>query len=218
MFHRLVLPGLLLSVLAAAGCATPSSPTAPVAPEAAAQAASADKALLSRQSPFEGAHVMPMYARFWSEAHGEIKGSVAEYGHEGKVRVQGLSSAVAAPISEDTGAVLGKHVHHPITLIKDVDKASPLLFKDLVTGGRLTRIRIEYPRISPKGTEELYYVIELENARVTGIRSFVTGMDWTAFRGSWGHMEEVTLTYEKITVKWVLDGLEADDSWLSPQP
>jgi type VI secretion system secreted protein Hcp len=58
----------------------------------------------------------------------------------------------------------------PMKITKFIDKASPLLHNALTSGEQLT-LEINWYRISASGEEELYYVMELENAVLVDIET-----------------------------------------------
>ena len=159
---------------------------------------------------------MPSYLSLEGQNQGNIEGSVAVKGHEKKILVQAADHTIEIPKSPQTGLPTGKRVHGPLTLTKEIDKASPKLFAALTSGEQMKKVKLEYYRISPKGTEEKYYTVELENAIITSIRAWTPNC-LDAANKQMGHMEDVAFTYEKI--KWTYEdgGIEAEDSWLSPK-
>ena len=58
--------------------------------------------------------------------------------------------------------------------------------------------------------------IKLANAIITNLRTWFPNCldDKTS---TYGHMEEVSFTYEKIVWTWVPDGIEAEDDWAAPK-
>ena len=107
-------------------------------------------------------------------------------------------------------------MHGPTTLTKEIDKSSPKLFQALTSGEQMKTVVLEFYRISPKGTEEKYYTVKLENAILTSIRSWTPNC-LDPDNKQMGHMEDVAFTYEKITWTFDPDGIEAEDSWLAPK-
>lgn len=159
---------------------------------------------------------MPCYLTVEGQQQGKIDGSTKVKGHEGKILVQAVEHLVEIPKSPQTGLPTGKRVHGPMTLTKEIDKSSPKLFQALTSGEQLKTVRFEYMRISPKGTEENYYSVALENAILTNIRSWTPNC-LVSENQQIGHMEDISLTYEKITWTYEPDGIEAEDSWLAPK-
>jgi type VI secretion system secreted protein Hcp len=147
---------------------------------------------------------------------GKIEGSVKVKGHEGKILVQAVEHTIEIPKSPQTGLPTGKRIHGPATVTKEIDKSSPKLFAALTSGEQMKTVTLEYYRISPKGTEEKYFTVQLENAIITSIRAWTPNCLDPANK-QMGHMEDVAFTYEKI--KWTFEdgGIEAEDSWLAPK-
>ena len=130
--------------------------------------------------------------------------------------IQAVEHTVEIPKSPQTGLPTGKRVHGPATFTKEIDKSSPKLFQALTSGEQMKNVTLEYYRISPKGTEEKYYTVKLENAIITSLRSWTPNC-LDAANKQMGHMEDIAFTYEKITWTFDPDGIEAEDSWLAPK-
>lgn len=159
---------------------------------------------------------MPCYLTLEGQNQGKIEGSVKVKGHEGKIMIQAVEHTVEIPKSPQTGLPTGKRVHGPATFTKEIDKSSPKLFQALTSGEQMKHVTLEYYRISPKGTEEKYYTVKLENAILTSLRAWTPNC-LDAANKQMGHMEDVAFTYEKITWTFDPDGIEAEDSWLAPK-
>ncbi len=159
---------------------------------------------------------MPCYLCLEGQNQGSIQGSTQVKGHEGKILVQAVQHVIEIPKSPQTGLPTGKRVHGPMTLTKEIDKSSPKLFQALTSGEQLKDATLEYMRISPKGTEEKYYSVKLQNAIITSIRSW-TPICLSQENQQIGHMEDISLSYEKVTWTFEPDGIEAEDSWLAPK-
>jgi type VI secretion system secreted protein Hcp len=159
---------------------------------------------------------MTCYLTLEGQNQGKIEGSVKVKGHEGKIMIQAVEHTVEIPKSPQTGLPTGKRVHGPATFTKEIDKSSPKLFQALTSGEQMKTVTLEYYRISPKGTEEKYYTVKLENAILTSLRSWTPNC-LDAANKQMGHMEDVAFTYEKITWTFDPDGIEAEDSWLAPK-
>lgn len=156
----------------------------------------------------------PLLLSIEGQSQGKIEGSTKVSGQEGKILVQAVDHPIEVPCSPQTGAPTGKRVHHPMTLLKEHDKSTPKLLQALVTGEQLKNVTLEFYRISPKGTEEKYYVVKLENAFITSIKSWTPNcLDST--NKQIGHMEHVSFAYEKINWTYEPDGIEAEDKWFA---
>ena len=159
---------------------------------------------------------MPGYLTLSGQTQGKIEGGCTIKGHEGTILVQGVDHTIEIPKSIQTGLPTGRRIHGPLTITKEIDKASPKLFQALTSGEQLTDAKLEYYRISPQGKEELYYTVEIKNAIITSMHKFVP-MCLDPANKSMGHMEAVSFTYETIIETFTPDGIEAEDSWNQPK-
>ena len=159
---------------------------------------------------------MPCYLTLTGSTQGKIDGSCSVQGHEGAILVQAELNDVEIPRNPQTGLPAGKRVHGPLQITKEIDKASPKLLQALASGEQMSEVLLEYFRISPQGKEEKYYTIKLQNAIVVSMRKWVPNcLDES--KKQLGHMEDISFSYEKVTWSFTPDGIEADDSWLSPK-
>jgi len=159
---------------------------------------------------------MPGYLTLSGQHQGKIEGGCTIQGHEGSILVQGVDHTIEIPKSIQTGLPTGRRIHGPLTITKEIDKASPKLFQALTSGEQLSSAKLEYHRISPKGTEELYYTVEIKNAVITSIRKYVPNC-LDPQNKTIGHMEDVSFTYETIIETFTPNGIEAQDSWNAPR-
>ncbi len=104
--------------------------------------------------------------------------------------------------------------HNPITVVKRMDKATPLFYDALINNQLLNTVEIDYyrPSIFSDGTAENYYRITLTDA-------FVVSVDQVTAKSSLGSpllhsaFEEITFVYGSIQLTWLLDGAVAYDMW-----
>ena len=71
------------------------------------------------------------YLSLKGESHGHINGSVTQAGREDLIEVIAVNHEVLTPRDAASGLPTGKRQHKPITITKDVDKSSPLLYRAL---------------------------------------------------------------------------------------
>src|SRR5690606_2412924 len=116
---------------------------------------------------------MPGYFTLTWQTQGKIDSSCSIQGHEDTIVVQAVDHTSELPKSIQTSLPTGKRIHGPLTITKEIDKASPNLFQALTSGEQLTEAKLEYYRISPQGKEELYYTVEIKNAIITSMHKFV---------------------------------------------
>jgi type VI secretion system secreted protein Hcp len=159
------------------------------------------------------------YLRLKSQKQGEIKGSVTQKGREGTIAVIAASHELASPRDAATGLPTGKRQHHPLTLTKELDRATPLLLAALVSNEAITGFTLDFyaptqVRGAGTGTESNVYSIVLENAAVASSRLVMLNTKDPALQ-RFALAEELTFTYEKITWTWHDGDLTATDDWSS---
>lgn len=148
-----------------------------------------------------------MYLSLKGSKQGAIQGSVTTAGLEGMIEVYSYTHSIISPVDAGTGQPSGKRQHKPLTITKPLDKSTPLLYQSLVTSETLSTWELDFYHTTSAGKSELYYTIELTNARISEITS----------RGSgYGVTESVSFVYQKITWTWVDGGITAQDDWASP--
>jgi type VI secretion system secreted protein Hcp len=101
-------------------------------------------------------------------------------------------SAVIGAGSSGGEARAGRANVSDVTIMKVLDKVSPLLFDDCVTGNYLTKVDIIYDK--PMGdNQEDYFKIHMENALITSIQ--LSG-------SSENPMESVSFAFSKVKVSY----------------
>ena len=122
---------------------------------------------------------------------------------------------VAIPTDAQTGLPSGKRRHQPVVITKDLDKSSPKLFRACVTGEHMKEVRMKFYRIDPKGKDEHYYTIILEDAVIQSIRQYPNRLDLNELSRKLD-VEDISFTFKKIKMTWEIDGIESEDSWAVP--
>ncbi|KVP81056.1 type VI secretion protein [Burkholderia ubonensis] len=159
---------------------------------------------------------MPCYLKLEGETQGKIEGSCIQENHKGTILVQAIEHLIDMPKCPQTGQPTGPRTHHTMTITKEFDKSSPKLAQALTSGERMKSVVLEFYRTSIGGKQEHYYTVSLENAIVMSIRSWTPNC-LASENKAFGHMEDVSYSYEKITWKHEIDSIEAEDSWLKPK-
>jgi type VI secretion system secreted protein Hcp len=153
------------------------------------------------------------YLEVKGKIQGEIKGDVIEKGKEGLIKVTAFQHEIVSPRDVASGQATGKRQHKPLVITKELDKASPLLYKALTTNEDLSEVNLSLYRPavnkvgSGSGIIQLYFTIKLTDANITGIRL------WTNDKGA--PMEDVSFTYQKITWTYTNGNIVHEDSWSS---
>lgn len=139
-------------------------------------------------------------------------GNIFQEGHENQVLVEAFKHDIIIPRDPQTGQPTGQRVHQPLVITKIFDKSSPLLFQALTKGERLIECKLEWYRTSITGTQEHYFTIELEDAVIVDIKSYMHNCQDPS-KAHFTHLEDVAFTYRKITWTHVAAGTSASDDW-----
>lgn len=160
---------------------------------------------------------MPMtsHMEVTGKNQGKIDGSCDMDGRENTILVYGLDHKVYIPRDPQSGLPSGKRIHGPLTVEKEIDKASPLLYQALCTGEQLSNVTIKKYRIDPTGAEEHYFTITLEDAIIVDMSPYMP-LAFLTENEPYRHMEKVSFTYSKIKWKHEVDSKESEDSWKVP--
>ncbi|MBI3597301.1 MAG: Hcp family type VI secretion system effector [Nitrospirae bacterium] len=158
---------------------------------------------------------MPAHMTLKGELQGPIDGNCDMKGREKTILVEAFDHEVHIPHDIQTGLSAGKRVHGPFKIVKDFDRASPMMYQALCTGEHMTEVKLKFYRVSKKGAEEQYFTITLEDAIVVSVRPWMPNcLDKSM--SSFGHMEEVAFTYRKVSWRNEIDKTEAHDDWQVP--
>ncbi|MBF0527911.1 MAG: type VI secretion system tube protein Hcp [Deltaproteobacteria bacterium] len=159
---------------------------------------------------------MTSYLKLEGKNQGAIEGDCTQKGHEKWILVYGLDWGMEIPRDVHTGLPTGQRIHHPISIKKKLDPASPLIAQACASGEQMKTWQLDFHHISEKGQEELYYTIVLENAIVVAI-TYEKPLTFLEENKPYHDMETVAFTYEKITWSHKKANKEAVDDWKAPK-
>ena len=145
------------------------------------------------------------------ESSGPIPGDVVVAGYEGAMEVYGFHHEVLAVQDPATGLPVGNRQHRPLTVIKAIDKATPLLLGAMAQGERLTDVLLEIVTTAADGSVVPAYTIALRNAQVVAHRTEQLNNQYEA-NLNLVPLERVSFAYDRLTVRWEPDGIEATDT------
>lgn len=160
---------------------------------------------------------MPMtsHMEITGNNQGKMDGSCDMQGRENTILVYAMDHTIHIPRDPQSGLPSGKRIHGPMTIEKEIDKASPMIYQALCTGEQLSEVTIKKYRIDPTGTEEHYFTITLEDAIIVEVQPYMP-VAFLAENEAYRHMEKVSFTYSKIKWKHEVDNKESEDSWKIP--
>lgn len=138
------------------------------------------------------------------KTQGKIKGSSTQKGHSAVngVICHGFEFGVQSPVDSGTGSATGKRQHNPITIRKEVDLASPLFLQALCTNEGFKSATLSFAR--PDGKPGVTRIIELTNGSIVKVKRFSAR---SSPESKTAECEDVTLSYETLTVNGIPDGL-----------
>lgn len=152
------------------------------------------------------------YMKVEGKNQGEIKGDCPQSGDKAdKMLLYALEHLVEIPKDTHTGLPTGQRIHHPLTVTKHLDMASPKLYKACCTGEQC-KVTIDHYRIKEDGTEEKYYTIVMENAIIVTMNKY-TPLTFLPENKPYHDMEAVSFTYSKITWTYNDGNIEYVDDW-----
>ncbi len=154
---------------------------------------------------------MPGNLIITGEEQGLIEGSCELDEREGTILVQAFDHVVEIP-TDSRGVASGSRVHRAMSITKEIDKSTPMLYQALCTNEMLTEVILNWYRLDGTGEYELYYSLTMANAFITKIRPWVPNVLDRA-NETLKHMEDISITYEKIIWTWEPDGIEYEDAW-----
>ena len=139
-------------------------------------------------------------------------GNVWQEGHENEIMVQAFRHRVGLPKDFQTGQPTGQRMHEPLVITKVLDRCSPLLFRALTSGEKLTTVELKLYRLSIQGLEEHYFTMLFEDAVITNISTYMEHC-LDPKNQHLTHMEEVEFTYRKITKTHEVASTSESDDW-----
>jgi len=155
------------------------------------------------------------YLRLTGETQGEIKGSVTKAGREDSIKVIAVNHEVISPRDAASGLPTGKRQHKPVTITKEVDKSSPLLYQVLTNNENITEWALRFWRPSRSGKEMQFYTVELTNASISSIQMEMLNNKYPE-NMKHREREHISFTYQKIIWTWENGGITAEDDWETP--
>ena len=121
----------------------------------------------------------------------------------GSIELKSFSHCVTIPVDPHWGKLTGTRVHRPITIIKEFDQTTPLLYRAVCEGRT-----IKMYRILDSGIEAEYFNIILENVKFTTVAPYLSPNGTSST-----HLETLELRYEAITWKYTEGNILYRDSW-----
>jgi len=102
--------------------------------------------------------------------------------------------------------------HRPLTIEKEIDRASALLYRAVACGETLKSGELKFYRTNEAGKEEAYFSIFMKNVKVVGVSPRVPNIKEVASQRR-NHFEVVEFSYEEVTWTYLDGNLIFKDGW-----
>lgn len=164
--------------------------------------------VISSQTSFAALNA---YLYLEGETQGVIEGSVTQAGREDTIMVIAYSHIISSP-RDETCQPSGKLNHLPVSITKEIDKSTPLLFKAFVDHERMKEFRLEFWQPSSSGQEVQHYTVILEGAYIAGINQEMLNNKYLE-NMQHKEREHISFTYDQVRRIWKEGGIEAYSIW-----
>lgn len=154
-----------------------------------------------------------LFCKVTSQHQGVINAGNTTKGLEDYIPVQSFAESLRIPYDAASGQVSGRRQYAPISIIKALDRASPLLFLAAVTNDQLSEVLCKFYRNHARhvgGGLENFFDLKLTNARISSIEVAGTA------QVDGGIRETVSFVFEKITWTYNDGNVTAEDDWSQP--
>lgn len=145
------------------------------------------------------------YLELQFKSQGKVKGQSTTKGHSSAVskglQCHAFEYAVAAQYDASAGQTSGKRQHNPVTIVREVDSASPLLFHACVTNEVFQSAKLSFVKPDSGGKETVFHTVELTNGTISkiGYASPRIGGNSQASKNG-NRLQAITFVYEEIAV------------------
>lgn len=160
--------------------------------------------LVGRAEDGQADNPPPIMARATLTVQGAKQGFIAGGRGQKPIVPLGFEHEVKAPRDVATGQASGRRQHQPLTIIKQIDKTTPLLFRALVSNENLPMVVLHVQMAMDES-----YEIKLTNAVISDVKQHMD-RDAVAY-------EEISFVYQKI--EWTYSTADgkttAMDDWHS---
>ncbi|MGK3140918.1 Hcp family type VI secretion system effector [Pantoea sp. C2G6] len=124
------------------------------------------------------------------------------------IELKSFSHHITIPVDTSRGKLTGSRIHSPITIVKEFDQTTPLLYRGVCEGRTFRKGTIKMYRIVESGIEQEYFNIMLDHIKITTISPYLApnGLSST-------HLETIELRYAAITWKYTDGNIIYRDVW-----
>ncbi|WP_109480348.1 type VI secretion system tube protein TssD [Paraburkholderia sp. C35] len=155
---------------------------------------------------------VPLHLWLKDESGADIRGSSEVYGREGSIEILSLTHGLHSPTDSNTGKLIGARSHRPLTVEKEIDRSTALLYKAVAQGATLQSGELRFYRTTDAGREEAYFTIYMKNVKVVGVSPKVLNIKEVESQHR-NHFEIVEFRYEEISWIYADGNLIFKDAW-----
>lgn len=155
---------------------------------------------------------VPLYLWLKDEGGADIRGGSSVSGREGSIEVLSLTHGVHAPTDHMTGKLMGARSHRPLTIEKEIDASSALLYRAVARGATLQSGELKFYRANDAGKEEAYFTMLMKGVKVTSVSPKVLNIKEVESQHR-NHFEIVEFRYEEITWAYADGNMIFKDAW-----
>jgi len=137
---------------------------------------------------------------------GLIKGSVTQPGKEGLISVLYFSHEITDPVVQPSSTpfhVSGGFVFGTFSIIKMIDRSTPLLYKVLWSAEKMKTFNLAFYAKTPTGQEVQQFTIDLVDAQVSNINQAKQNSNSTPDLMKFAEFEEVQFIYQSVKWSWI---------------
>ena len=124
---------------------------------------------------------------------------------------------VKSQFDAGSGNLVGRRVHTPITIVREVDKASPLLWSALCSNETYVTAKMSFVRPDNAGKLALYHSLTLETGAIVRYHTFhgilPNSNESSVDQIHTNELEEFDLVFNKITYSNDLNSKTGMDTW-----
>ncbi len=113
-----------------------------------------------------------------------------------------------------SGMATGRRSYEPLTIVKRIDKSTPLIAKALCKNEKIDgTFKFFRPNPTGDGTTQQFYTVEIKGGRVAHQRQHVQVFSAEARLADEAPVEEVGFTFHSIKWTFTDGGVEHEDTW-----
>jgi type VI secretion system secreted protein Hcp len=147
----------------------------------------------------------------------DIKGESTQVslGRENSIECLEFNQKVLTARERGSGLATGRREYQPLTIVKRIDKASPLIEKAL-TQNQVIEGTFKFFRPNPAGdgTTQHFYTVTIKQGRLAAVDQYVPST-WIPASADFPPLERVEFVFNTIAWTYEDGGVTHEDTWSS---